>query len=406
LAASCSARVRVFAFGLVLIWLAVFSAGCDSVKPAVTVKYYYTQTDDGKTLSLRRYRPQRLQAHNNPVMLCHGLSYNLLFWDLAAEVSLPRYLARAGYDVWSLSLRGACPSSQPPGNYLRKLVHFNLDAEALVTLKRRLGDVRMLDWSVDDHINYDVPAALAFVRSKTGFERVHWVGHSMGAMIIFAHLGQDNAEAAGQVKSFVAIAAPMVVFHPPNEPMKRMLQVEATLRVGSKVVGSSVPATWGAILGDTGTELDRLFFHRDNMSPAVRRELFRVAQEEISPGQLRQLLNMVRTERFHSLDSSIDYTTRLARVLTPTCFFAGTVDNMATPGAVRYAYREIGAQDKEFHLFGRVNGQRSDYGHDDLVIGRHARQEIYPVVLNWLSHHPRQTDESRFMLQPADGPKN
>ena len=46
-------------------------------------------------------------------ILCHGLSYNLLFWDLGEEVSLPRYLADAGYDVWSLSLRDATPSSQP-----------------------------------------------------------------------------------------------------------------------------------------------------------------------------------------------------------------------------------------------------------------------------------------------------
>ena len=130
------------------------------------------------------------------------------------------------------------------------------------------------------------------------------------------------------------------------------------------------------------------------------RELFHVAQEEISPSQLQQLLDMVRTERFHSLDGSVDYTATLESVTTPVCFLVGTVDNLATPGAVRYAYRTMVGTDREFHLFGRVNAHQNDYGHDDIVIGAHARQEVYPVVLKWLRSHPRTPHETPLMLQP------
>ena len=96
-------------------------AGCQAT-PRVSdfsADYYYTKTDDGMTLALRRYQPVEIDQAKNPIILCHGLSYNLLFWDLREDVSLAQYLAQAGYDVWSLSLRGACPSSQPMASAVR-----------------------------------------------------------------------------------------------------------------------------------------------------------------------------------------------------------------------------------------------------------------------------------------------
>ena len=384
-----------------LVWAVVWCIGCAAPTPkGLNVTYHYTTTDDGITLALRRYLPQRPALDKNPVILCHGLSYNMMFWDLAENISLPRYLARRGYDVWALSLRGACPSSQPLSSSFRKLGHFNLDPEMFKTFQARLKDIKMNNWSVDDHVNHDVPAAIDFVCSRTGRDRVHWVGHSMGGMIMFAYLGQAERPATAKVKSFVALAVPMAVFYPRSGPMNFLLEQQAALSVGSAVVGSSAPAAMGVFFGDMGTELDRLFYNGTNIDQANLRELFHVAQEEISPSQLQQLLDMVRTERFHSLDGSVDYTATLESVTTPVCFLVGTVDNLATPGAVRYAYRTMVGTDREFHLFGRVNAHQNDYGHDDIVIGAHARQEVYPVVLKWLRSHPRTPHETPLMLQP------
>jgi len=390
----------------VTLWICVTAAavalsggGCEPA--GVTRKYYYTQTDDGITLALRRYRSAQVSAENAPVILCHGLSYNLLFWDLREDVSLPIYLARKGYDVWSLSLRGAAPSSQPLNSALRKLAHFNIDPETLKTLQKRIKDVKMTNWSVDDHIEYDVPAAIRFVQKETRHRQVHWIGHSMGGMIMFAYLGQGYAESGGNVKSFVAISVPMAVFHPLSKPLEFLLETQPALQVGSHIVGSSAPATWGVIFGDLNTPMNKLFYNNENVDDGLLRDLFRRAEEEISPDQFKQLLNMIRTERFMSLDGSIDYTAQLAKVTTPAYFMAGTLDNLATAGAVRYAYRQVGSEIKKFGLFGRINSHHNDYGHNDMIIGKNAKKEVYPTILEWLNRFPNRPYERKLLLQPA-----
>ena len=361
-------------------------------------QYYYTQTEDGHTLALRRYQPDKLSADKAPVILCHGLSYNLMFWDINEDVSLARYLARAGYDVWSLSLRGAAPSSQPLNSGLRKLGRFKLEPEMLNKFQGRLNDLQMTDWSVDDHMKYDLPTAIGLVQRETGYQRLHWIGHSMGGMVMFGYLQQDGAESG--IKSFVAAAVPMVVFHPLSEPFDVLVKNEAALDIGSRIMGSSAPASLGSVFGDLGTPMDKLFYNGKNIDTETLKRLHYLVEEEISSGQLKQLLNMVRSERFSSLDGSIDYTSRLGQVNTPIYCLVGTVDNMATIGAVQYVFREIGSSNKQYGLFGRVNGHRNDYGHDDIIIGKHAKEEVYPRIVEWLEQFPSYADESKLMLQP------
>jgi len=395
------ARLKWYAAMILL--AAMLGAGCQMPmgKGGLTIDYFYTQTDDGINLALRRYRLVNLaeDTDKDPVILCHGLGYNLLFWDLDKNVSLPRYLAQNGYDVWSLSLRGASPSSQPINSFLRRVGRFNFNPQVLATLQKRLSDLKMLDWSVDNHIKYDVPAAIRFVKQQTQHNQVHWIGHSMGGMIMCAYLGSTSPEEAG-VNSFVGVGVPMVVFAPLSNPMQFLLDSQAALGIGSRIMGSSSPATLGVIFGDLGTPMDKLFYNTDNINEGVLRLLFLQAEEEISPSQFKQLINMVRTERFQSLDEKVDYASGLAQITTPTCFIAGTVDNMATTGAVRYAYRQIASEDKQFDLFGRVNSDRNDYGHNDLVIGKYAGKEVYPVIRKWLDQHPSHENIGPLMLQP------
>jgi pimeloyl-ACP methyl ester carboxylesterase len=365
------------------------------------VNYFYTQTEDGITLALRRYQPKQLSADKNPVILCHGFSYNLLFWDLHEKVSLPRYLAQKGYDVWSLSLRGSSPSSQPINSSLRRLTRFNLQPETLKSLQKGVREIQMQDWSVDDHIRYDVPAALRFVCEQTKTRKAHWIGHSMGGMVMFAFLGRRDNDQADLVKSFVAMATPMAIFHPLSDPFQFLLDAEPTLKIGSKVVGTSAPATLGSIFGDLNTPMDKLFFNSTNMDNEVLRALFHQAEEEMGSSQWKQLMNMVKQERFISLDQSTDYTANLGRVKVPVYLLSGSVDNMATPDAVRFAYRQIQSEDKQFRLFGKVNSQKYNYGHNDLVIGKHSQSEVYPTVLEWLADHSCRPYENELMLQPA-----
>jgi len=381
-------QVRIF-LGLFFLLLSGL-AGCCGAPDGMEIKYYYTKTEDNITLGLKRFKPAVVAADTDPVILCHGFSYNMLFWDLAEEASLPRYLAEAGYDVWLVSLRGSAPSSQPFLSAVRKLAHFHLDPEMLTMRLNRLRDLAMRNWSVDDHILYDVPTTLRYVREQTGHDQVHWVGHSMGSMVMFGYLDYEPGEKARELNSFVGIAAPMAVFHPLSDPLNFLLEQENVLKVGSTILGSSSTATLGMIFGNMNTPMDKLFYNGKNMNELVLRSLFNQAGEEIGPNQFKQLLEMVRSERFWSLDKTIDYTSLLGEVKTPTFLLAGTVDNMATPESVRYTWRNLGSKDKKFRLYGRVNSYRNDYGHNDLVIGEHVRLEVYPEILAWLEGHKRK----------------
>ncbi|MSP24315.1 MAG: alpha/beta fold hydrolase, partial [Myxococcales bacterium] len=128
------------------------------------------RTRDGWKLALHAYRARG--TRNAPVILCHGLSSNRIVFDVSPETSLARHLAELGYAVFALELRGhgASESAQRTGP-------------------------RRFDWCLDDYLAKDVPAALAAVQSMTGVEGVHWIGHSMGGMLLYTQLATGGSAA-------------------------------------------------------------------------------------------------------------------------------------------------------------------------------------------------------------------
>src|SRR5580700_1073449 len=89
-----------------------------------------------------------------PVLLIHGYGQNRYAWHLPAR-SFSNYLARAGFDVFNLDLRGHGRS-------------------------RHLGAHRPTH--VADHVREDVPAAVEEVQRISGARPVYYLGHSMGGL--------------------------------------------------------------------------------------------------------------------------------------------------------------------------------------------------------------------------------
>ena len=123
-------------------------------------------TADGATLAARRRR-----GDGPPVLMLHGLAVNAALWDLPTIEgpgfvfrSLATELQERGYDVWLLNFRGhGAPSmlSRPPAG--------------------------QSDWSLDEFVVFDLPAAIEHVRRET--QRAPFVvGASMGSMVAAAWL--------------------------------------------------------------------------------------------------------------------------------------------------------------------------------------------------------------------------
>lgn len=75
----------------------------------------------------------------------------------------------------------------------------------------------------------------------------------------------------------------------------------------------------------------------------------------------------------------------------PAVFFAGVADRLAPPESVRAAFEAWGAKtgaDKCFVLLGREHGAHGDYGHGDLAVGQHAREDLFEPIGAFLSDPP------------------
>jgi pimeloyl-ACP methyl ester carboxylesterase len=311
------------------------------------------RTRDGWSLALGTRRPRSLERRP-PVLLVHGLSANRWTMDAGVErFSLAAHLASAGFRTFSLDLRGHGDSRARPAG--------------------------ARDWSFDQYVEEDVPAALDAIRRETGEEQVLWVGHSLGAVtgLVSCQLHPDR------IAGIVSIAGPMsfdvdglvaqylgwgfVVDGRYNRTVARML---------SPYAGLTHPAA--GELAINGRNVDR---------PVLQRLLANGIEDV--PGQVFfQLADWVTKDACRSADRSRDYRAGLASCRQPALFLAAPRDHLAPPDVVRRSF-ELWGGAKAYVEFRRDAGHSADYGHTDLLIGKRAPEEVYPVVTDWLVAHSR-----------------
>lgn len=324
---------------------------------------YQTRTKDRWTLALHRYRVLLpTLARRFPVLLCHGLGSNRHSFDAPQGPSLARYLAERGFDVWSLELRGAGRSARPH-------------------LFNRLE----WEWTFEHYVRYDAPAALAFVRDVTGAERVHWVGHSLGGMVAYALLVNQEAP----LVSLTTLASPTVgLASSPQVPAAKVVGgVLARLR--------RVPAGVTARLGAPLTSLTyrfslfRYLYNSDNVDPAVIRSLLRCALDDVPSRLLLDYLTAYEARRAGAHHSVFDYEQRLDRIGVPLYLLGGEQDGLCPPDHLEAIYQRVSSATKRMRVVGRASGCRHDYGHHDLLLGRHAADEVFADITRWLTERDR-----------------
>ncbi len=314
-------------------------------------------TDDGWRLALHHF-PARGTAHPTPVVLCHGVTANLHNWDVDARRSLPRYLAARGFDTYVVELRGS-------GHSERK--HFR--------------------YSFDDYVLRDLPAVVDAVAARGRSGRVHWVGHSMGGMVMYGYLQRVEQR---KVRSLVAVGSPPIVLDQNrNVEMAR----EVLFPLGAFFF-DRMPTGWlvelGAPLADhPPVSAIHLIWNPDNVDPDVARAVAANATNDTAANVLRAFVEAGENGgRLRSLDGAHDYTAGMAHIEVPVLFLAGAVDALAPPAALAAGFRSVGSADKALEVFGRANGYATDYGHVDLAIGDGAPREVFPLIARWLEARP------------------
>ncbi len=302
-------------------------------------------TEDGWEANLRHY-----PGEGPPVLLVHGMGANHYNWDYREEVSLAHHLQERGWDVWVPELRGDPGSRAPSRRALRS-------------------------FTFDDHARYDLPAAVDAVLAITGEEQLYWVGHSMGGMLLYTALAQHPEKIAAGV----AVSSPV--------EFDALLGIHKTLRSfrwalgGRGRIQAAGPARLTAGLG-RANPLYRRLANRDNLDFPVANGLARHALIDLPRPMIHQVTSWLRSGELLTVEGE----PWLAPVDVPLLVLGGAMDRVVPEPNVAAAcdlypdctYLRMGEGEEGFS---------TDYGHVDPIVGRTAREEVYPRITDFLEAH-------------------
>ena len=272
------------------------------------------------------------QVRGVPVILLHGSFSNRRFWYSPKGGGLGAFLARAGFDVWLPEMRG-----------------HGLSARNISWNKNRVAD----------YARYDLPAIGAFVRELSG-SIPHWIGHSQGGISLAAALG-------GQYLGDEAVAS-AAFFGCQINRRYWLLKIP--------------PVQWCAyLLLKRFTQLSGAWLKRG---------------PEDEPVSIA--LETLRWNGFMGgfKDAEKDWWAGLAEVRVPVLAVAAAGDRQTPEWACRKLYDQMGSEQRTFVTLGCKQGFSSDFSHVEMLVSQAAREEVWPLVRNWLAQHSVAVAEDGF----------
>jgi pimeloyl-ACP methyl ester carboxylesterase len=333
-----------------------------SAVPATGSDLISIRTDDGWSLALHRFKPREI-TRRHPVLMVHGLGANRLHFDLDERHSLARAAARRGFDVYVLELRGAGLSGPPVG-------------------ASRL----QFQWGFDDYAQRDLPTAVSAVLERTGAPSLHGVGHSMGGLLFYSVATGTRRE----LRSIASVGAPLIGQLNLGGRERRLLQLAASFSPATTFTPQGdgrVPLR--RLLGTAGRFVplarlaDGILLNASNCEPAVLLKMARDAIDDIPVRLVTEITQHMSGSSSSTLGPYV-FESQLGKINAPVLALSGAADRVAPPASVAAAVSRLASPDVRYRELGVRHGDRADYGHLDLLVGRSAPDEVYPLLLDFL----------------------
>jgi polyhydroxyalkanoate synthase len=299
-------------------------------------------------LAMVRKRAAAGEGTRAPVLLVHGFGQNRHTWHLPSR-SFSNYLARAGFDVFNLDLRGHGRSRHFGARHCR---------------------------GVEDYVREDMPAAIEEVQALSGGRPVWVLGHSLGGLVAYA----SAPGLAGAVAGIASIGSPYdfargsvtlsaltlffraVALAPlPNAPLP-LAPLGLAMRAIRRLAESPL------------YPLPLRGYHAGSCEPHVLEQYLRLAFDRAALAEMMDMFDWAAQRRFGGRQA--DYVERFEAMNLPVLVVAGTNDDLAPPASVRPAFLRSAAVDKTYRVV--------PLGHIDLIVGRDAPMMTWAVVTNWL----------------------
>jgi len=149
-----------------------------------------------------------------------------------------------------------------------------------------------------------------------------------------------------------------------------------------------------------------LGWHEGNADVGLLRTLMLTAVDDIPASLLREFARWYETKAMSDRYAMFDFTEHLERITAPILIVAGSKDGLTPPRDMEHVYQRIASRDKAFRIIGKHHGCPRDYSHVDLILGLHAPDDVYPVILEWLEAHRAVKPRTRRATVTALRPSN
>jgi polyhydroxyalkanoate synthase subunit PhaC len=311
-------------------------------------------TDSKVPLAIVRKRSAAEKETRAPVLLVHGFGQNRYSWHLPAR-SFANHLARAGFDVFNLDLRG----------HGRSREHTNQTCQGL-----------------EDYVKEDIPAAVSEAQRLSEGRPVWIVGHSLGGLIAYAAAPMLPGAVAGVAsigspydfaRGSLTLGALTVFFRAigraplPNAPLP-LQPVGLALRAMRRLAESRF------------YPLPLRGWHAGSCEAHVLEQYLHYAFDRVALAVMLDMFDMQR--RFG--DEDAHFLERFEAMNLPLLVIAGRNDDLAPTASVRPGYVSSRSSDKTY--------EELPLGHIDLLVGRDAPATTWSTVTGWLEKRAKRSN--------------
>ncbi len=330
-------------------------------EPVNVEEIHPVQTQDLWTLRLYRKRPAG-DGNGEPVLMVHAAAANRLNYLVPEGLSIADYLAALGYDCWAIDLRGD-RSSQPPYGKSRNEPCF------------------------EDYVEKDLPAAIEYICKTTGYDKVHWLGQSMGGMLLYAY---EQVVGGDAIASGVTVAAPIGFA---GSRHTRRPACVAVVRYARPVL-SAVIRGLSPVFSIIGKGPIRPPVNWDNVRPECNGRLF-FHGVEIPPYRVLDQMDTWASTKSWKLKDGTDLAAGLNTIKTPLLAFFAARDPFVDMEAAEAFFNALPSDDKQMKILSKEHGCGADYGHIDPLFSRHSEEDVFAPTAEWLAAHSIATAKTK-----------
>ncbi|XP_046511374.1 lipase member N isoform X1 [Equus quagga] len=349
---------------------------------------YEVTTQDGYILSVNRIpygrRDTKSTGPRPVVCMQHALFADSASWlENYANGSLGFLLADAGYDVWMGNSRGNTWSRR----------HKTLS----------VTEEEFWAFSFDEMARYDLPAVIDFIISKTGQEKLYFIGHSLGTTIGFVAFS-TMPELAQRIKMNFALGPVVSLKYPtsiftsffllPNSIIKSFFGTKGLL-LGDKIGKiSSTKICNNKILWMLCSEFLSLWAgsNKKNMNMSRMDVYMSHAPTGSSVQNILHIKQLYQSDEFRAYDWGSEAKNMhhynqsrpplydLTAMKVPTAIWAGGHDALVTLQDVARILPQIRNL--------RYLELLPDWNHFDFIWGLDAAQRVYSKIIELMKAYP------------------